>query len=289
MGFMHRPEIKLVALDLDGTILDSRGKIAAGVKESIGAARQQGVVVTIATGRRLLSTQPFAEDLGIYLPLVVHNGAVVLDPWDGALLEHLPLKTAQAELAVELGREYGLSAVVADNFLESEYFFYDDESKDTEMSAFASKAIGRVESLLPLKIREPLKVMFVDSREKIRRMLEPLQKALAAETKIIVYGEETTPRWGIEVFHQDSSKAHGVEIVARRYGFRQEEILAMGDDFNDLEMVEYAGIGVAMGNGVAAVRAAADFVSGTNDEGGVASAIEKYVLPPGNKKVGKIV
>ncbi len=279
----------MVALDLDGTILDSRGKIAPGVKEAITAARQQGVVVTIATGRRLLSTQPIAEELGLNLPLVVHNGAVVLDPWSGALLEHLPLKTAQAELAVELGREHHLAAIVADNFLESEYFFYDDPSKDAEIHKLASQSITRVESLLPLAIKEPLKVMFVDSQEKIRRLLEPLKKALAAEAKTIVYGEETTPTWGIEIFHKACSKAHGVEVLARHYGFGPEEILAVGDDFNDLEMVEYAGIGVAMGNGVAALRAAADFVSGTNDEGGVASALQRFVLEPGNQRVSRIV
>ena len=262
--------IKLIAIDMDDTLLNEVQLITPRTREAIRLAMNRGVAVTIATGRMFCSALPFARELGIELPLIIYNGAMVREIESGRILFHRPVPVETAQAVGDLFREQGW-------YLQK---YVDDVLyvKELDENALYYANYAGVEAV-------PLGEKFYDMTEAPTKMLSMGERPLLDEISALL-----TKYWGARLY-MASSKTRYLELVdsgvnkgealghlARSLGVQQSEVLAIGDSMNDVDMIKYAGIGVAMGNANEKVRAAADFVTSSNSEDGVAAAIEKFVL-----------
>lgn len=270
---------RLVATDIDGTLLDSSSRLRPRVRKALDRARERGVKVIIATGRRLRATLHIAREAGIGGPLVLNNGALVYDPDTGETLDHRPIPVPTARRAIRLIQAYGLGATLYHHVPEGPDIAYEIEGNDPlfrEMLDRNQGSIQQVPDLSEFCAQPPDKILAFGPEGKIRAICADLTAHLPDAQNLLAL--DGTGIWFAEVFSRSASKATGIQAVARRLGIKPSEVIALGDGFNDLEMIEYAGLGVAMGNAVPELKAIADLVTATNDEDGVAQVLEEYVL-----------
>ena len=265
--------IRALFLDLDGTLVGATNTVSPRVVEAVRRARAAGCEVALCTGRSRISTQPVADQLGFRGYAVVSNGAVVLHLGTLEVIcrNLLPIPTALG--AVRALMQAGASPQVYEDAVESARILYHpdfpvhifDPSRQLPYPALAEE--------LPF---QPACVNSFGPEEVLRPVGERMAAAPPPDTWVIQAGSHEL--WSLEVHHQDSGKCNGLQRLADRLGVRAEEVLAIGDHLNDLEMLQFAGVGVAMGNALPEVKAIADHVTGTLDEDGVAQAIERFVL-----------
>ena len=289
-------DIRLIALDLDGTLLNSRGEVSERNSLAIAAAREKGVRVALVTGRRFRDARPLALQLGLDVPVISHNGALTKHArtLETVAVRLLPLAEAQGVLRV--GRESGANALVSDDPHGAGVLVYDHASDDnTALSKYiawsrrihgeeaAEESVRRVASLEDYLDHAPVHITFSGSVARMKQLSEELNAELGTKIKTLstVYPK---PDFALlDVLHPEVSKGVGVEAAALEQGLTREEVMAIGDNFNDLEMLQYAGTSVLMGNAEDDLCAlikdrAGCHMTTTNDEDGVAVAIEKFIL-----------
>jgi Cof subfamily protein (haloacid dehalogenase superfamily) len=287
--------IRLIALDLDGTLLTSRGEVSEGNRRSLVLAREQGVRVALVTGRRFRDARPLALELGLDVPLISHNGALTkhAHSLENVAVLLLPLDAALAVLRI--GRERGLDAMVSDDPEGKGVLIYDRLSDNNQAlaryiawsarihGAEAEEAIRRVASLPDYLDHAPVHISFTGTVALMQALGEAIESEMKERVKILstVYAKQDFAL--LDVLHPEASKGTGVAAAAAEYGLTREEVMAVGDNFNDLAMLYYAGTPVVMGNADPALHDIEGFHrTATNDEDGVALAIERFVLQPTN-------
>ncbi|MDN5344663.1 MAG: hypothetical protein PWQ18_774 [Clostridia bacterium] len=265
--------IRLVALDLDGTLLTDQVVIEPQAKEAIRRVREKGITVTLATGRMFSSARPYAEELGLALPLIVYHGAQVRHSGTGEVLFERTLPLALARRLVNHIRAFGFPYNV---YLGDRLYV---ESIQEENEAYAWRAgvdlypVGDMLAFLQEQQQEPLKIVALQEGPR----LDPLEAAIRREVGDRVYITRSLPQY-LEMLNPEVNKGRGLQALAEMEGIRSEEIMVFGDSYNDIQMFRYAGLAVAMANAPAEVRAAADYVTASNNEGGVARALEHFIL-----------
>ena len=287
--------IRLLALDLDGTLLNSRGELSERNLLAIAEARKIGVRVALVTGRRFRDARPLGLELGLDVPVISHNGALTkhartLEIVSAALL---PLEAAREVL--RLGRESKTDALVSDDPHGAGVLVYDHMSDDNVALAKyiawsrrihgdeAEEAVRRVPSLEDYLDHAPVHISFSGSVVRMKSIEERLQQELQASVKVLSTIYPKMDFALVDVLHPEVSKGTGVKAAAEEQGLTPHEVMAIGDNFNDLEMLQYAGTSVLMGNADASLRALLQACGGchtttTNDEDGVGLAIEKFIL-----------
>jgi Cof subfamily protein (haloacid dehalogenase superfamily) len=287
--------IRLLALDLDGTLLNSRGEISERNLGAIAAARALGVRVALVTGRRFRDARPLALELGLDVPVISHNGALTKHArtLETVKVRLLPLEEAQAVLRV--GRENGADALISDDPHGAGVLVYDHMSDDNQALAkyiawsrrihgdAVEEAVRRVPSLEEYLDHAPVHVTFSGNVARMKHLTERLRDELGARVKLLSTIYPKMDFALLDVLHAEVSKGVGVEAAALELGVKREEVMAMGDNYNDLEMLQYAGTSVLMGNAEASLHALLEKLSGchttaTNDEDGVALAVEQFIL-----------
>lgn len=283
--------IRLLALDLDGTLLNSRGQLSERSRRALEQAREIGVRIAIVTGRRFRDARPIALELGIDIPLISHNGALTKHArtLETVAATLLPLDAAREVLRV--GRSAGGDALVSDDPEGAGVMVYDHVSGDNRALAEYlrwarhihgddfGEAVRKVDSLEDYLDHAPVHVAFSGRCEAMRELNDILHRELGAIVKI--FPTLYAPRdFGLlDVVHPQASKGAGVAAVAAELGVNPDEVMAIGDNLNDLEMLHFAGTAVVMENAEPALRDIPGFhLTATNDEDGVARAIEEYVL-----------
>lgn len=265
--------IRLVALDLDGTLLTDDLVIEPRAKEAIRRVREKGITVTLATGRMFSSARPYAVELGLDLPLIVYHGAQVRHSGTGAILFERTIPLDLARCLITHIRQFGYAYNV---YLDDRLYVESIQAENEKYAWRAGVDLHRVEDMLTFlqeEKREPLKIVALrDGPE-----LDPLEAAIRRDVGEGVYLTRSLPHY-LEMLNPEANKARGLQALADREGIRPEEIMVFGDSYNDLQMFRYAGLAVAMANAPAEVRAAADYVTGSNNDGGVARALEKFIL-----------
>lgn len=260
---------RLLALDLDGTLLDDNNKISKRNREAIWAAKERGVAVTLSTGRMYCSALRFARELEMVVPLITYNGALIKDTAGKIYLDR-PLPLLAARTALAIAREYDIHV----NLFIKDELFMDRDDKWAKLyhrsSSIAPKIVPNLEQLLT---DEPNKVLFLGEEEE----LLPVRAVLAEELADQAHITSSSPQF-VEIIHPSVSKQSGLIYLLQQLNLTPEETIAIGDNYNDLEMITFAGLGVAMGNAPEEVRAQADYVTGLNNDAGVAQVIEKFIL-----------
>jgi 5-amino-6-(5-phospho-D-ribitylamino)uracil phosphatase len=284
--------IKLLALDLDGTLLNSRGQVPKANRVAIGAAEDAGVLVTIATGRRFRDGRPVGLELELNAPLVTHNGAL-LKYADS--LETVASSLLANETAIEIvrvGEEFGGDALVSVDPHGKGTLLYDHRSDNSvplqKYVAWAKKlhgpdaeeAVTRVENLGDvLNEHETIHISFSGTCDRMKKMTEVLNEELGDTVTLLETIYPTLDFTLIDILPPDASKGRGVEKLAQLNGLAPENVMTIGDNFNDLEMLEFAGTPVVMGNADPSLLERGEFYTTvSNDENGVALAIERFIL-----------
>jgi 5-amino-6-(5-phospho-D-ribitylamino)uracil phosphatase len=284
--------IGLLALDLDGTLLDSRGYISERNRLAIENAREQGVRVALVTGRRFRDSRPIALELGLDVPLISHNGALTKHAETLQTVSVLPLPLAAAREALRIGRGADADALLSDDHEGLGVLVYDhirgDNSAAQRYVAWARRihgdkegghAVQQVPSLEDYLDHEPIHLAFSGRCEEMDQLEEVLNTELGSTVKILgtKYLEQDFTL--VDIVNPAASKGAGVAAAAAELGVTPEEIMAVGDNFNDLEMLLFAGIGVVMANAPLTLREIAGLhPTASNVEDGVALAIEEFIL-----------
>lgn len=272
---MNPPPFRLLVLDIDGTLLTSEKKISSRTRAAIAAARARGVRLVLATGRRYPSALPVAEDLGGEVPLVLHNGALVIER--GEVIRCRPLPRAVAVRSIDLARERGLDPVVhCGQEGEGRLLVEAGARKAGLIAHYLERSAAHVEEVedAAALTEDPMQVMLGGGPAEMQGLQADLERTLCGDARI----ERTVyPRAGVEILdilHQEVGKATAVAFLQKRYGLLARETLAIGDNWNDREMLEQAGQGFVMGGADEGLRRLGLPVLPTCDEDGVAVALD---------------
>ena len=258
---------KLIAIDLDGTVLDPTGTITPRTRRAITAVRLAGATVSIVTFRAYRSSKPYALDLGIHVPLICVNGALVKDASDDRVLESFPVPHGAALAAVEYGMAH-----------DYEMCLYIDEYYVGNAAMIAKYGDGwehqwlRCDDLRDALDRPTLMVRyfgehrFAEARRDLARWdLEEVDDLLGDTFELTLMQRGVSKRAALERFAAD-------------IGVAREDVMAIGDGALDAGMIEWAGFGVAMGNAVPSTKAVAAEVTLSNADDGVALVLERFLM-----------
>jgi Cof subfamily protein (haloacid dehalogenase superfamily) len=263
--------IRLVALDLDGTLVGPDLTVSPRVRESIARARERGTEITIVTGRMFAAARPFAQTIGITGPIVCYQGAAIFDASTGAVLRETPVRQDVTRDVLAWAEEHHVHAQC----------YAGDKLYVQQINRFSKRYtdLAKVEPTIVPSLRaafadQPsIKIVLVDDPGPSERHLADL-KALLGERAYLTRSHVDF----VEVLSPAVNKGEALAFVAQRYGATLAETMAVGDAWNDVPLIEAAGIGIAMGSGPPELFAQADAVVGDVAHDGVAEAIEKYVL-----------
>ncbi|NLJ85393.1 MAG: HAD family phosphatase [Firmicutes bacterium] len=262
--------VKLIAMDIDDTLLTDELVIPKACRETIAAAQGRKVRVVLATGRMLAATIHFARELGLTEPLICYNGALIQSPNGGPPLAHHPIPLELAREIVELGQKEDLHV----NVYLDDCMYIDEYNEYTQLYlSTADVEAHPVGDLMEFMDRPPTKILYVCEPEIAAKWHLELKERYRGRLEVFVSKAEY-----VEFTAAGVSKGAALKELAEMYGLEPGEVMAIGDSYNDIPMLEYAGIGVAVANAARTVQATADYVTLSNEEYGVAEAIKRFVL-----------
>ena len=275
--------IRLLALDIDGTILDSQGHIPEANREAIADAIEAGVEVALATGRRYDFARPIVDQLPGPLTLILSNGAIVKRRDGETLMRSLLPRAIARDVLARVPEHRDSAAVVFDRPREGQVVFEAidwDHPRHHRFFAANRPFLSEVTPLEDCLTEDPIQVMFSGGCVEMRRLFERLQDA-ASGWSIALTEYEHRDFSLVDIVRAGCSKGSALRAWSEHRGFAPAEVMAMGDNLNDLQMLEFAGTPVVMGNALSELKARGWSVTTTNDEAGVARAIEEYILAAG--------
>jgi len=263
---------KMICLDIDGTLLNSKHEISKEVKEAINvAANERNIPVILVSARMPKGITFLQKELGIEQPIICYSGALILDK-DNKTLAKENIDVFNLKEIYKLACEFNIHISL----------YKDDEWYIEEMDYWA-KQESDITNIIP-KITNFKELIEVWKNEgtgpnKILCMADPDKIALLKEgTEAIDLNIYPSKPTYLEIMPTKSSKTSAINILQKKFNVDKSEIIAMGDNYNDIDMLEYAGLGIAMGNAPEDVKKHGNDVTFTNDEDGVAAALKKYVI-----------
>ena len=283
--------INLLALDLDGTLLDSRGLISERNRIAIDNAREQGVHVALVTGRRFRDSRPVALELGLDVPLISHNGALTKHAETLQTVAVLPLPLSAALEGLRIGRDFGADALLSDDHEGLGVLVYDHIRGENSAAhryiswarrihgAEGERAVQQVDALKDYLDHDPVHLSFSGGCDEMDQLEEILKTELGSTVKIMSTKYLEQDFTLLDILNPSASKGAGVAAAAAELGVSREEIMAIGDNYNDLEMLLFAGVGVVMANAPQSLREIGGLhPTASNREDGVALAVEQFIL-----------
>ncbi len=274
--------VRLIALDIDGTLLNSTWEVSPANRGAIAEATRRGIEVALVTGRRYDFALPVAQQIPSPLTMIVNNGAMVRTKDGHTHVRHLlPHVTAKRVLqSTEFWREG--AAVVFDRPLANQVMIERIDWDDPTRGGYYRRNrefMGESQPLEACLTEDPIQVMFTGPVAPMRQVEQTLRGVPFAEAfslAVTVYEDKDFAM--IDVIHPAVSKGAALAEWADLRGYPPAQILAIGDNHNDLEMLSFAGIPVVMENGVPELKVHGWHVTGSNDEDGVAAAITRFAL-----------
>lgn len=272
----------MIALDIDGTLLDSQWRVSEANRSAIAEATRRGIEVALVTGRRYDFALPVARSIASPLTMIVNNGALIRTHAGETRLRHLlPRATAARVLRITRPcRE--AAAVVFDRPRENQVMIESFETEDANRRGYYARNrefLGAVSPLEKCLTEDPIQVMFTGRVEPMREAERALRSSdFAHEFGLAITQYASKDFAMIDVIRPQCSKGASLAEWAGVRGFAREEVMAIGDNHNDLEMLTFAGIPVVMGNCVPELRNFGWHITASNDESGVAAAIELFAL-----------
>lgn len=259
--------VDLIALDLDGTLLDSHEEISPRNRRAVRTALEAGIRIVLVTGRGVDLPIRISRALRLNLPVICCHGALTKDFGANRTLGHIPVPLQLAKPMIEYGERHGLSLAV---YLEEA--FYRLEGSHLLLDDVTSPAWREVKSFADVLHAAPTFIRFLG-----RPSVETMRRAFGDWPLNFKY-ESWHDFCECAVTSREAGKRQALARLCADFQIQSERVLAIGDSGNDIPMLRWAGLGVAMGNAPAEVRDSVRYVTGTNDEDGVAAAIERFAL-----------
>ncbi len=272
---------RMLALDLDGTLLDSEGTLRPVVRDAVRAAAEK-MHVLVCTGRRYRGAKTLLDELGLRGPVVTQNGTMVRDSVSAKTLKSTTLTADVAIEALALMRELTPPLVFVDDYengvdIISEPLARLHDVQRTYLSHVVENA-NLVENLQESHLQAPLMLSCMADRQQVAALENVLRQRLGERIHTHLIAHKNYPGHIVEVLPPNASKWYALSHIAKSLGIKNKDIMAIGDDHNDAMMLEHAGIGVAMGNAMPGVADFANEITATNDEDGAALAIRRLAL-----------
>ncbi|HZH93037.1 MAG TPA: Cof-type HAD-IIB family hydrolase [Tissierellaceae bacterium] len=271
-------EIKLIAIDMDGTLLDSNNGLSERTRRAIEMAKEKDVEVVLATGRVLKSALHYAEMLNLDSYIAACNGAIIVDR-QGKDVYRKPIDKKKLEKIMEIGHNMSVyfHFYNEDTFFTRTYVKEIVEYYSSSKGKFTGQSIDvdiyeSTEDILNRRDLDIFKFLFIDNNsDKLQQLRDSLHS---------VDGISVSKSWAnnLEVMEEGASKNKSLDHLCKLMNISLENTMAIGDNENDLSMLQIAGLSVGMGNGARSVLDQVDFVTEDNDNDGVAKAIERFVL-----------
>jgi hypothetical protein len=270
---MNETPIRLIVADLDGTLLNSDHIVSPFTEQAIREAIARGVRFTVATGKTFPSTPEIIRQFDIRLPVICGNGTQIFAP-DGTPLDEQPIPREIALEALRLARTAGFAPIVyvAMGLLAAAWDANVEELLDHHEPV--PEIIPDLDAALR-NARKPYKLLLMNQDpDAVIAFQRDLERVFEGRAQVVSSGLKSV----VEVMPLGVTKGTALRFILNRAGIALEETMTFGDNYNDVDLIRLAGIGVAMGHSPQAVRDSADYVTGTNDEDGVGHAIRRFVL-----------
>lgn len=274
---------KMVCIDMDGTLLGKRRKISEKSKGVIKKAHEKGVEIVVTTGRIYNNAAYFSHILGVKSPVIAANGAIVIEKKNNNIIYEGYIPSEDCLEVVEILNRHKVSF----QLYTTDTIYCSNLISKIGTELFMTKQIGyemlKIKYILVDKI-EKWKEILENNEGKITKCIalspkskkiEDIKKSLKKLKNITFYG---SGKKSVEINYKEVSKGNAVKVLGEYYGISSDEIMCIGDNENDISMIKYAGLGVAMANAISEVKEVADYVTESNKEDGVAQAIQKFIL-----------
>lgn len=264
---------KLVAIDMDGTLLTSTKQITDRTKAAVNAAKAKGAKIVVCTGRPMEGVKRFLKELNLVEEgdyAIAFNGSLVQDTYSGKVISEIGVSIEDLDYLYDLSLKLkvNIHALLPHSCItpvDSKYSRHEAEINDIPLEIVDFNTLDRNAELV--------KIMFIDEAPILDRVIAQLPEDIYERFTIV----RSAPFF-LEFLNKSVDKGVGVSKLAETLGIKQEEVICIGDADNDRHMLEYAGLAVAMGNAFPHLKEIADYVTFTNDEDGVAHIIEKFIL-----------
>ncbi len=273
------PRYRLLAIDIDGTLVNSRDELTPATRAALVRAGEAGIQVVLATGRRYSRTLHLVEPLGIDVPLVTASGALIKDPHDHRTLYRAEFGPGVLCRTLATIDECGFEPVVCADTYHEGFDFYrtSDEVATPELSEYIRLNPGCGRLWPDLVVSPPIGVFAAFSmgtRDQMIGLRDALSAAVPGKLSTHVLRSPKYTGFMCEVAPEGVTKWSGIRRLAHGWGVSDEEICAVGDDVNDVPMIRAAGLGVAMGNALPEVKAAADRIAPSHDADGLVHVVD---------------
>lgn len=272
------PQVRLIAIDIDGTLLDPTFQISSANLAALQRAHQNGIEIVLVTGRRHTFAQPVANALGFEVALISSNGAVTKSS-SGELFHRDLLPAAIARRICEYMREYRDCLVLTFDILGRGEVVLEQMVTHPSIQRWMEKNAEYIEHVVPIERAltvDPVQAMFCGG---VERMRSAEQRLLDAAFPVTLLKTQYVARdlCILDILNAGCSKGHALERWARHRGFERDQVMAIGDNYNDVEMLEFAGVPVIMGNASEDLKQNGWHVTLGNDQSGVAAALEELL------------
>ncbi len=273
--------IKLIAFDIDGTILDDQKQLVSANREAFQEAERKGLILCIASGRMLSTIESVEKQLGVDCVIIAYNGGMIAGrrAEGRPLLGHNPVPADVADFLIGFAREHGYLL----NFYHQDLLYAEENQSENPLLAVYSRRTGAsyklirdLQSFFPGVT--PTKLILLAESDQCSRLLPELRRRLAGRACIV----KSEPEY-LEITAPGIDKGSALPVIAGRYGISTNEIMAVGDAENDIGMLRAAGWGVAVANASPEVKVCARCITErTNNEGGAAEAIYRWAMKTGS-------
>ncbi|MFB3892246.1 MAG: Cof-type HAD-IIB family hydrolase [Phycisphaerae bacterium] len=264
-------KIHLLAIDLDGTLLNTAKRITQPTAAAIAAARKAGVRVVLASARPPRTVLPYYAQLELDAPMINYNGALVFDPPSSRVLMHRPVPAKVARGIAVLAREQYADVLVSAEILDRWYTDRVDSAYLTETARlYKPDLIAPMDRWLSEAVT---KLLLLGEPARLAELIGPIHKHFTHQVSVV-----QTEEFLLQIMHATVSKLQALRVVAAELGVTREQVMAIGDNANDVGMLSWAGTSAAMANATREALAAADFITDHNDADGVAEAIQKAIF-----------
>ncbi len=261
---------RLAAFDLDGTLLNSQHALSTENREALQALVTNDILVVLISGRMHRSMKPISDQIGLESPIISYNGGMIRHATSSEIYHHIPVPADCALAIVDACAQQGLHL----NFCLNDELYVTERNTWSELyeirTGVPATPIG---DLRELAGETPTKLLIIHTPEELPSLLSNFQNDYGKK----LYVTQTQPEY-IEFMNAEVSKGQALSVLANRFGIPIDTVVAFGDSYNDESLLQTAGFGIAMANGVTPIRACADYITGTNDDNGVARAISELIL-----------
>ncbi|BEH91960.1 MAG: HAD family phosphatase [Turicibacter sp.] len=264
---------KMIVLDLDGTLMSSKNEISPKTKEALLKAQEQGVMIVLASGRPTYGMTKAAKELRLdQYPgyILSYNGGRIIESHSNEMIYDKSLTPEICHELYDLAREMNVNIMA---YEDAAIVTADNDQYIQKEANINGMPINRVENFKDSVTFNSVKCLCTADPEYLEKVEIKMKERLGERLSIT----RSLPFF-LEFMPQNINKAYSLQKLLDHVGLDQSQLIACGDGYNDLSMIDFAGLGVAMGNAVSEVKKAANYITSTNDEDGIAHVIEKFIF-----------